>query len=275
MKTYWNSNTKLVVNKLNRFAFSSFIRHWTQAQGKYFLHSPFVYDWYSKVLRGDRSASGKEIETLRKKLRKRGDILQFADLGAGSRKGVTQKLGKMVNRAGRRRASGELLRRLVHHHQYRRGLELGTHIGLSTLYVNHGYPFETFITIEGIEALAQVAQYNFESFGISPKSLVGPFDEVLEKQLDLSQLKPDYVFIDGNHKYEPTIRYFHQILPYVGEGGAMVFDDIYWSSEMQQAWKEICNCQEVSVSIDLYFLGICYIRRNQAKEHFRFRFWER
>ena len=181
----------------------------------------------------------------------------------------------MVSRAGRQKASGQLLGRLVRHHQAKRGLELGTHVGLSTLYTNTGYSFDAFHTIEGIEALAQVARRNFHIFGISPKSYIGSFDEVLNNHIDVSQIEPDYVFIDGNHQYEATLRYFYQLLPFVADGGLMVFDDIYWSQEMHKAWKEICDSPEVSVSIDLYFLGICYIRRQQEKEHFRFRFWGR
>ncbi|MEM6628260.1 MAG: class I SAM-dependent methyltransferase [Bacteroidota bacterium] len=266
-------NTKSAVDKVSTFPLISFIRHWSQASGKYFLHSPFVYDWYRKVLRGPSSSLGEEIEALRKRLSTSQEFLSFTDLGAGQRGKNTQILGNMVQRAGRRRASGELLGRLVKYHQYTRGLELGTHVGLSSLYVNYGHSFNTFITIEGIDSLAQIARNNFTYFGISPELIVGSFDEVLDNQIELETLRPDYVFIDGNHQYGPTLAYFHRILPFIQEGGVMVFDDIYWSKGMAQAWREICANPQVSISIDLYFLGICYIKRPQAKEHFRFRFW--
>ena len=262
------------MNKYLTFRIYSFLQHWFSAQSAYLIHSPFVYHWYREVLRGELSPAGKRVEQLRKTLTQRSEKISFDDLGAGSSGSASQRLGILVKRAARKRNSGELLRRMVKHCQVKRGLELGTHVGISTLYVNSDHPFEEFVTIEGIEGLAQIAQENFKAFDISPRSYVGSFDEVLEKQLDLAQLAPDFVFIDGNHRYEPTLRYFHQILPFLSNGGIMVFDDIYWSREMKQAWEEIITHEEVSVSIDLYFLGICFIRRSQAKEHFRFRFWD-
>lgn len=260
------------MNKYLIFRVYTFLQHWLRAKGAYFIHSPFVFDWYREVLRGDNSSEGKRVEALRKKLIQCTDNISFDDLGAGSSGPASKRLGILVKRAARKRPSGELLKRLVAYAQVKRGLELGTHVGISTLYVHADHRFEEFATVEGIEGLAQVARTNFREFDISPTLYVGPFDEVLEKELDLAELAPDFVFIDGNHRYEPTLRYFGKILPFVSDGGIVVFDDIYWSPEMKQAWEEVIAHEEVTVSIDLYFLGICFIRRPQAKEHFAFRF---
>ena len=226
------------------------------------------------MLKGGATARGEEINLLKKTLSRSKQEIKFQDLGAGSSGPKTRKLGKLVRRAARKKASGELLGRMVQHYRPKRGLEFGTHVGISALYCLSHHSFDEYITLEGIEELASIAKHNFQSFGVHPTLLVGPFELLIQEALDLGELSPDFVFIDGNHQYLPTIEYFQLILPYMPDGGIMIFDDIYWSSEMRKAWQRIISHPEVSVSIDLYFLGICFIRRRQAKEHFSFRFWD-
>jgi predicted O-methyltransferase YrrM len=85
--------------------------------------------------------------------------------------------------------------------------------------------------------------------------------------------KIDLAFIDGNHRYEPTIRYYRQLLPAVHEYTVLIFDDIHWSKEMEQAWKEIKGYPEVMLSIDLFFIGLVFFRKeNKTKQHFTIRF---
>jgi hypothetical protein len=56
------------------------------------------------------------------------------------------------------------------------------------------------------------------------------------------------------------------------ENTIFVFDDIYWSTEMKKAWDEISARPEVTISIDLYDLGIIFFRNNQEKQHFVLKF---
>lgn len=252
-----------------------YCRHRLQCKSVYSLHSPFVFDWYNQVLKAPRSEVGKEIERFRKELKHGKRMIELTDYGAGSgNKGSTQqvqRLGKLVAKASRKRASGELLYQLCKYHQPKRCLEFGTHVGISSLYQLKGLSHNQFLTLEGDPNLAAIAAENFQIFGVQPRQLVGEFGELLKHEVGLEEYQPDYVFIDGNHKYVPTLQYFHQVLPHIPDEGIIIFDDIYWSAEMKKAWTEIIQHPEVSVSIDLFFLGICYIRRKQAKEHFKLR----
>ena len=78
----------------------------------------------------------------------------------------------------------------------------------------------------------------------------------------------DLAFIDANHKEEPTMRYFEQCLKLKTENSCFVFDDIYWSEEMKNAWERVKNHDEVSVSIDLFFVGLVFFRKGIMKQHF-------
>ena len=46
----------------------------------------------------------------------------------------------------------------------------------------------------------------------------------------------------------------------------LVFDDIYWSKEMRQAWLEICADKRISLTIDLFKMGIVFINPNNSKD---------
>jgi len=252
-----------------------YLRHLLQSKSIYSVHSPFVFEWHREVLRASASEKGTEIESLRKKLSRDQRMMSLQDYGAGSankgRKKAPQRLGKLVAKAARKRTSGELLYRLCLHHQPSRCLEFGTHVGISSLYQLTALSHSQFITMEGDPGLAAIAAENFQKFGLSPTQLVGEFTQLLAKEVKPADYRPDYVFIDGNHKYAPTMEYFHKLLPCLPDESLIVFDDIYWSDEMKKAWAEIILHPEISLSIDLYFLGICYVRRKQAKEHFRFK----
>ncbi|MEO1449644.1 MAG: class I SAM-dependent methyltransferase [Bacteroidota bacterium] len=116
-----------------------------------------------------------------------------------------------------------------------------------------------------------MARTHFQEWKRPIRIIQGNFTDSLTSP-ELSTYRPDYVLIDGNHRGQATITYFELLLPRMQAGGIMVFDDIRWSTDMTQAWQDIVQHPEVSVSIDLFTLGICFIRRPQAKAHFTFRY---
>ncbi|HEY6976054.1 MAG TPA: class I SAM-dependent methyltransferase, partial [Chitinophagaceae bacterium] len=129
------------------------------------------------------------------------------------------------------------------------------------------------VTIEGAKAIAEIAKENFQQLGLSNIELIeGNFDSILiptVKELPVI----DFAFIDGNHRKEPTINYFKEILPKTSEHSIVVLDDIHWSREMEEAWEYIKQHASVTLSIDLFFIGIVFFRTEQkVKQHFTIRF---
>jgi predicted O-methyltransferase YrrM len=114
-----------------------------------------------------------------------------------------------------------------------------------------------------------VARQNFEQLALSNVSLkIGNIDETLPKYLKgISNVC--LVFFDANHRYEPTMRYFDLCLEKIGEDSIFIFDDIYWSKEMRQAWEEIKAHEAVRQTLDFYQIGIMMFRKTQPKQHFR------
>ena len=78
----------------------------------------------------------------------------------------------------------------------------------------------------------------------------------------------DFAFMDANHTYQASMEYFHTLLEKVHPNSLIILDDIHWSKEMEQAWMEIKNHKAVSLSIDLFQVGLLFFREGREKEDF-------
>jgi len=100
----------------------------------------------------------------------------------------------------------------------------------------------------------------------------GDFDELLPQYLNNTK-QIGVAYVDGNHRYEPTIHYFKLLLEKANEDSILIFDDIHWSEEMEKAWAEIKSHAAVTLTVDLFFIGLVFIRKAQKeKEHFIIRY---
>jgi len=157
-------------------------------------------------------------------------------------------------------------------------LELGTGLGVSTIYLASGLIDGTgsehipVHTIEGDKARAAFSETLFKRFGLDAVKV--HYGDVDQQMQDLAGEIPGrfLAFVDANHKYEPTIRYVRLLLRRAGEEAIIVMDDIYWSKGMNQAWEEIISWPDVRVSIDLFHMGILLLRKDLHKTHFRIKF---
>ncbi|HTN37562.1 MAG TPA: class I SAM-dependent methyltransferase [Arachidicoccus sp.] len=244
------------------------------------IHSPFVYEFVRNVL-GDRQSYPcyQPIEAMRRILKTDERVIEVEDFGAGSRVNPTnsRKIGAIASSALKPRKYSRLLFRMVQYFQSGTVLELGTCFGITTAYLASGHKNADVYTLEGASAIAEVARHNFNELRLPNVSLLqGNFDDQLPRLLERlkKQQKPlDFVFIDGNHRKEPTLRYFRELLPLLQEKSVVVFDDIHWSQEMEDAWREIRQHPEVTLSIDLFFIGIVFFRKeNKVKQDFSIRF---
>ena len=123
-------------------------------------------------------------------------------------------------------------------------------------------------TIEGCPNIAKVAKVNFKKIGFNNISLINDtFEKALPNLLEQTS-EVEMVYIDGNHTKNATLSYFNQLLPKITSQSILIFDDIYWSSEMEDAWEQIKNHPKVTVTIDLFELGIVFFNPELSKENF-------
>ncbi len=252
---------------------SAFLHHRLKANNRHGTHSPYVYRFLEEVLydRSEHQAYA-ELDQLIEKLGRDERILEYKDPGA-SKSHRKIKVKDLAKRASAGRKFARLLHRISKYYGFDQSLELGTNLGLGSAAIALGNPQGKLVTMEGVEELCGIAKSNFEELGIAKgiRLIQANFDQKLGEVLNGIE-KLDLVYIDGNHRYEPTIRYFESILPKLHNDSWLILDDIHWSHEMEQAWEEIRNHTSVKVDIDLYRFGILLFRKEMSKEHFHIRF---
>jgi predicted O-methyltransferase YrrM len=240
------------------------------------IHSPFVYSFIREVLNDNKKYPAyNKIESLRKRLLNDKQVIEVADFGAGS--GIDNRLQRSVASITRYAAKSpklaQLLYRSVNYFKPSTIVELGTSMGITSSYLASGNPAASVYTLEGAGSVAAIAKENFESLGLKNIQLIhGNFHETLSPLL--SKLKrAEFVYIDGNHRLEPTLAYFSEFLSAFDAYSIFVLDDIHWSREMETAWKTIQQHPSVTCTIDLFFLGYVFFRPEfKVPQHFTIRF---
>ena len=247
-------------------------KHAVKAVGPHGVHSPFVYRLITHDLRKrNLIALHPAIEARRRQLMRNASEVEVNDLGAGGR--VNNRLKRSVASIARSALQSprhaQVMATLAAHNQSRTILELGTSLGMTTAYLASIAPDVRVTTLEGVPAIARLAVDSWNELGLSNiQSIVAPFDEALPEVLTKLN-RVDFALVDGNHRYEPTMRYVRQLLQAVHEESVIVLDDIHWSEEMERAWNLCAALPEVTLSLDFFDFGVLYFKKGRRKEHFR------
>ena len=236
------------------------------------VHSPFVYDlittcFYDKNTYDDYGA----ILNYKKSLLKNTSKIKVTDLGAGSQvmKNRERSIAAIAKNAGTTVKRAKLLYKLILYFKPKTILELGTSLGIATHALSLGYPQTIIISIEGCSHTATFSKKQLEAFHVKNTDIIiGDFNNEIEKLISNSY---DLIFFDGNHQKEATLHYFDAFVETANNNSVFIFDDIYWSEGMTEAWEIIKKHPKVTVTIDTFFWGFVFFRKEQVKEHFTIR----
>ncbi len=253
-----------------RFA-KDYLWHRFKAKSRHGIHSPFVYRLVDKVIYDfEAKKVYPGVEGHREQLFNDNRIITITDLGAGSHvnNNRRKKISDIAHNALKPPKLAQLLYRLAADLQPDNIIELGACLGITTLYLQKAAPNAKVYTFEGCPETAGVAKETFKRAGINGVDLItGNFDDTLPGVI--KNLKHvDFVFIDGNHQKEATLKYFEWCLPKVHEDTLLIFDDIYWSEGMKEAWSEIKAHPKVTVTVDLFWIGLVFFKSGRVKEDF-------
>lgn len=248
------------------------LRYFWRAKTIYDVHSPFVADLVNAVLEDTRHFYAfSEIEGMRRQLLESKKEVRIEDHGAGSKvnESNNRTIGNITRYSAISPRVGRWLFRLAHFHKPQIILELGTSMGISTLYLAAGALNAKVITMEGCADIAKQAQRNFTFLNKKNiESREGVFEKLLPTALSDLQ-KIDLLFLDGDHRAGASLQYFEQCLAYAHEQSVFVIADIHWSEEMETAWKQLKLHPRVSLSIDLFYIGFLFFRtENKQPEHY-------
>ena len=242
------------------------------SKGPHRVHSPFVYNLYMNQILEDRGYyTYEEIESLRNQLLLSNQTIEWEEVGAGKKKNK-RKISDLAKTSLAPSKYARLLHRLTLHFSPKITLELGTCLGITSIYLAKCNSNSQVITIEANKACCEIAKTNFETLKVDNIQLIqGTFIEKLPELLKLHTVF-DFVFIDGDHKYESTVNYVNQLIPNLSESSVLVLDDIHWSADMNKAWQFVKQLPQVTVTIDIYRMGLVFFHKGQSKEHFTLRF---
>jgi predicted O-methyltransferase YrrM len=235
----------------------------------YGIHSPFVFNLVSDIF---RNKTGPDIvcsiEKIRKRLLADSRSIIVNDLGAGSKKmkSSLRKVSEIARYSAVTMKYGILLSNMANAFGKPVILEFGTSLGISTMYMAALCPESTVITMEGCTAISEIASDNFKEAGFKNIRIInGSFDDILP-QIRNEKNCPGLVFIDGNHRKEPVISYFNQVADMSDSNSVVIIDDINSSGEMAEAWHEIKNHKNVTLSVDIFRMGMVFFR--EGVNHF-------
>ena len=255
------------------------------------VHSPYLFEWVRMVMM-DRNSyySWDAIEDCRRAMLADDRELEFVDYGSGklkSENGERRRVCDIARRSLTKRKYAEMLFRLVNwlgaSHRLANGsgtansvafrgltiVELGTSLGVTTAYLAMPDSRNRVLTFEGCASVAEVAEENWRKLNVKNiQCVVGAIDAaVLSSELSCV----DVAFVDANHTYAGAREYFNVLASMVHEKSVIVMDDIHYSSEMERAWKEICEDERVTSTMDLYQMGLVFFDPHYWHRNYRMR----
>lgn len=254
------------------YQIKAYIKFLARSTNQHGVHSPFVYDLVTRCFNDSKwYETYASLAAYRNQLSKSKKVIEVTDFGEGSRvfSSNKRKVASIAKIAGIAPKRQELLYRIVTYLQPGSVLELGTSLGLSTIAMVKGNSDAKITTVEGCpetakEALRMLQEHNAANVNLVVQSFEDFFKENTSTNYDL-------VYLDGNHNKAKTLSYFRFLLNHANNDSLFIFDDIHWSPDMTAAWKEIAAHPKVTVSIDTFYWGLVFFRKEQPKQHFTIR----
>lgn len=246
------------------------MQYYFNAQGTIRLHSPFLFQFYLEVLEKPRT-KGKYSKKLIEQIRSKNTFLENVSIGAKSRTDIKNKnkASNLQQLISVRPKYGKVLTYLSEYVNAEYVLELGSGLGVSAAYLAEAEGVSRIVSVDGNEQFVAFNQFNFKELEIPKVSFTKGLieDKLAEGFEELPRV--DLIFVDGNHTKEGTLANFVLLKQYLHDNTVVVFDDIYWSKGMQEAWDIIRKDETFSISVDLFQFGILFRRKeHKEKEHF-------
>lgn len=234
-----------------------FIKFFISAKTIDQIDSPFYFEFHQRVIKSYQSYNDKSISLYREALKSDQTIVKVGNVGAKSQ--ITKKNKVSVSHISQNAVSKDfkckLLLFIVNFFKSQTILELGTSLGVSTLYLAKADNLKKIISVEGEMDIYRYIQNKVADGKLT--LLNSTFTDFFVKAINDSELY-DCIVIDGDHTYNATIDNFNQSRKILSENGIIILDDIYWSKGMKNAWKYIQNEHHEFHTINLFFYGIVF-----------------
>lgn len=255
--------------KQNLFQLKSYLNYWLDAVDEHSLHSPFLFDLYTKVVKQQASTEVDDLRSVRQKLSRDDRTINVTDLGAGS--AHMRDSNRRISDISRFSTSSDkfsaLYARIIRYFKLKGIIELGTSVGINAMHLAKTFDDVEITTFEGSPEIALVARNLFRDNGITNIRLIeGNIDVTLEPYLEtIKQL--DFALIDANHRFEPTVHYLELLTKKIHAHSIIAVDDIHSSAAMERAWHAIQKHSMVQTTIDLYRCGLVFFSPSLTRQN--------
>ena len=224
---------KDAINRLYRVIF---------CRGGHGVHSPFVFDLITTVIEEKRFYYCYErLKLVRESLLENRDRVVFNNRG--------YTVNEFLKRFCFSEREDMLLFRLANRFQPRTIYIHGCDLGLAPLYLTSWSEGAVCTVIESEPSLAAIAQKTIVEHPSASIDFHTSFNpENTENRIF------DFIVLGKTF----SIDAFESFLPYINDNSIIVISDIHSSEKNRKIWKRICVAPKVTVTIDLYSLGIVF-----------------
>lgn len=244
-----------------------------KAVNEHGVHSPFVFSLLTNVIYNKNEYySFPEIEKVREELLRSRKRIRINCVDSNSNKTMKKKVSEISKQYTLPSKYSQLLFRLVNHFMPPKVIEIGTSVGISTAYIASANSKSSIITIEKNKEIAEIAKQNFKQLRLKNIEQKTGSVDVIFSAIIANYQNLVFVCFDGNQFKQDALNYFYLCAEKANEESVFVFENMYLSPELKEAWNEIKNDNRVTVTLDLFFMGIVFFRKTQVKQHFVIKF---
>ncbi|GLB52032.1 O-methyltransferase [Neptunitalea chrysea] len=257
---------------MNTYLIKQYFIFLCKSTNEHGVHSPFVYDFITKCCYDKSNLEDyKLLKEHREYLLNNKETISVTDFGAGSKvfKNSNRSINKIATTAGITLRRSKLLYRITKYFNPKSILEIGTSVGLATAALSFGNSNSKVISLEGCPNTVNAAKTGLTKFNSKNSEIIQTeFKTYLNSIQNQQTTTFDLIYFDGNHTKKDTLDYFNKLLSSKHNDSIWIFDDIHWSIEMTEAWELIKLHPEVTVTIDSFYWGIVFFRKEQVKQNF-------
>lgn len=251
------------------FRIYAWLRYWLLAMDKHALQSPFLFQLYTQVLKRTASvtAENHDLLKIRKRLVKSSQLINQTGHGAESTVLKKRRLGSIVRHGTTSSQNSALLSRLAAFIDARNMLELGTSVGLNAAALAISNDQAQLLSIDSNTELIDIAKSITKELEIENLSLnCSTVDQFFIEMKD--GIPFDFVFMDANHTYEATLKYYIECQKHLSDRAVVVLDDINWSAGMRKAWEEILSASQDRLCIENFQFGMVFSPAYNVSGHY-------
>ncbi len=245
---------------MQKSAFSRrYLPYYFHAKTYYRIHSPLAYEFASAILEDKRNFYAfASLNALQKSLRR--DERSIALLpNEESQPPTIVTMQQIQYQHYVSRYYHEILFRTIHFYKPEFILELGTSLGITTMYAAAAALNRNIYTIEQEPAIANAAKQHFNLLrfkNIQP--IIGDYQEMIDNEL-LAEKKIDCLILSLENISHKNI--LKPYLERLNEPSLIIILGISKASK-RELWQFIQQHQKVTLTIDVYNLGIAFCNTN-------------